>query len=194
MASNAPGGRKEFGQDLENEFFRREDQKLIERMRALADQRSAREALARATGIDDPAVLDELMRLEIRPEMVAALSVLPLVEVAWADGKLDLEERNAVLAHAQEDGIAPGSAERVLLEAWLAQRPERRLFDAWTRLVRGLTAKLDAAEAARFRTRLLDRARGVARASGGVLGLGSKVSKDESAALARLEAAFPAPR
>jgi hypothetical protein len=42
----------------------------------------------------------------------------------------------------------------------------------------------------RMKSTLLERARSVARASGGTLGLGSKVSKAEAAMLSQLESAF----
>lgn len=191
MAANVPGGRKEFGQDLESEFFHREDQKLIERMRELAAKQSAREALVQAAGFDDPALIDKLTELGVRPELVAALSIVPIVEVAWADGQLDAKERAAVLDHARKSGIASGTPAHALLESWLQRKPEAGLSTAWTHLVEGLAKRLGPAEFARMREHVLEQARAVARASGGVLGLGSKVSKGEAAVLARIEGAFP---
>jgi hypothetical protein len=184
MASKGPDGRKD---RIEDEFFHREDQRLIERMRAQKATESTREALSKASGITDPAVLDKLAALEIEPETVAALSVVPLVAVAWADGTLDEKERVAVLSHA---GFAAGTAEHTLLEAWLARKPEPRLLDAWHHLISGIVVGLRAEEIAKMRATVLDRARSVAGASGGMLGLGSKVSKAEAALLAQLEGAF----
>ena len=57
-------------------------------------------------------------------------------------------------------------------------------------MVCGIRDRLGPDEAARFKTGLLEQARAVASASGGVLGLGAKVSSAEAAMLARLEAAF----
>jgi hypothetical protein len=57
-------------------------------------------------------------------------------------------------------------------------------------MVRGLREQLGADEAARLKTALLEQAHAVAGASGGVLGLGAKVSGAEAAMLQRLEAAF----
>lgn len=178
------------GFSLEEEFFRREDQRLLERLKAAQAAESAREALSKVSGITNAAVLDKLMALEIRPAMVTALSVVPLVEVAWADGTLDAKERAAVLAHARDSGFAPGSAEQVLLEAWLDKRPEPHLLVAWGHLVEGLCEALPPAERAKMQSTLLDRARSVAKASGGTLGLGSKISKAEAAVLAKLEHPF----
>jgi tellurite resistance protein len=178
------------GRSLEDEFFRREDKRLLAKLNELKTVETNREALAKASGISAPDVLDKLIGMGIKAETVAALSLVPLVEVAWADGSLDAKERRAVLDRARESGIAPGSTAHGLLEAWLERRPEAKLLDAWTQLVRGIRDQLGPDEAARLKASLLDQARAVASASGGVLGLGAKVSGAEAAMLARLEAAF----
>src|SRR5687768_16926045 len=116
MSSNSPEVLRDRGRSLEEEFFRREDQRLMTRLNELKAAETAREALAKASGITKPAVLEKLMELGIRAETVAALSIVPLVEVAWADGELDAKERRAVVDRA---GVAPGSTEGALLEAWL---------------------------------------------------------------------------
>ena len=194
MSPQDPEILRERGKSLEDEFFRREDQRLIKRLAELKAAETTREGLAKASGITNPAVLDKLMELGVRPETVAALSIVPLVEVAWADGSLDAKERRAVLDRARDAGIAPGSAEHALLEAWLERRPEAKLLTAWTHLVRGMSEQLDRDAAARLKTGLLERARAVAASSGGVLGLGSKVSTAEAEMLAQLEAAFASGR
>ena len=187
MAPDSPEVLRDRGRSLEDEFFRREDQRLVARLTELQAAQTAREALAKASGITNAAVLDTLLELGIKAETVAALSMVPLVEVAWADGTLDAKERAAIVAGA---GVAPGSTEAALLEAWLDRRPDPKLLSAWTHLVRGMREHLDADGAARLKAGLLDRAAAVAAASGGVLGMGSKVSRPEAAVLKRLVAAF----
>lgn len=187
MTSPDPEILRERGRSLEDEFFRREDQRLIARLTELKATETTRAALAAASGITTPAVLDKLIELGIRAETVAALSLVPLVEVAWADGALDAEERRAILDRA---GVAPGSTERGLLDTWLERPPDPGLLTAWTHLVRAMCDQLGRDEAARLRTDLLERARAVAAASRSLFGLGSKVSRAETAMLAQLEAAF----
>jgi hypothetical protein len=178
------------GRNLEDEFFYREDQRLLARLREKREAEAAREALCKATGIANPAVLDKLMGLEIKPETVAALSLVPLVEVAWADGSLDEKERKALLTGAEAAGVAPGSVEASLLEAWSKRRPEPKLLTAWIHLVQGMCENLAPDDVAKLKSGLLEKARSVARASGGTLGLGSKVSASESRMLEQLEQAF----
>jgi len=190
MAPDSPEILRDRGQSLEDEFFRREDQRLRAKLNDLKTVEATREALAKASGITRPEVLDKLLSLGIKAETVAALSIVPLVEVAWADGSIDAKERRAILDRARDSGLAPGSTAQALLEAWLERRPEPKLLEAWTHMVRGLRDQLGPEEAARLQTSLLDQARAVASASGGVLGMGAKVSGAEAAMLARLQAAF----
>jgi hypothetical protein len=178
------------GRSLEEQFFLKEDQRLLQRLRDLQAAEHTREALAKAAGISKREILGRLLAVGLRPETIAALGLVPLVEVAWADGSLDAKERQAVLDRARASGVGPGSTAQALLEAWLERRPDPTLLDAWTHMVRGIRDQVGPDEAARLRAGLLDQARAVASASGGVLGMGSKVSSAEAAMLARLEAAF----
>jgi hypothetical protein len=183
---------RERGRSLEDEFFRREGARLVEKLREAARHESAREALAHASGVENPRVLDRLLDLDVRPETVTALSLVPLVEVAWADGSLDANERGVILERAGTTGVAPGSIERALLEEWLTRKPDPKLLTAWSHLVEGLCEHMGREEVAALKKGLLDRARAVAGASGGFLGLGSKVSAAEADVIRRLERAFPA--
>ncbi len=177
------------GRSLEDEFFRKEDQRLTERLRELRDKSTSREALAKASGIKNEAILDKLMELGIRPETVAALALVPLAEVAWADGSIDARERSLVLERAEKSGIAPGSTDHALLESWLERRPEPKLLSAWTQMVRGLREHMTAEQAGALRDGLIERAKAIASASGGVLGVG-KVSAAEADMIQQLESAF----
>jgi hypothetical protein len=187
MTPNPPEILRDRGRSLEDEFFRREDKRLMEQLAALRAAEATREALGKASGITKPAVLDKLIELGIRAETVAALSIVPLVEVAWADGGIDAKERRAVVERA---GVPPDSAAGALLAAWLDRRPDPKLLTAWTHLVRAMSEQLGPEEAARVKTGVLERARAVAAAAGGVFGVGSKISAAEAAMLSKLEAAF----
>ena len=114
MTPDPPEILRDRGRSLEDEFFRREDKRLIEQLTALRAAEATREALGRASGITKPAVLDKLIELGIRAETVAALSIVPLVEVAWADGGIDAKERGAVVERA---GVPEDSTAGALLAA-----------------------------------------------------------------------------
>jgi hypothetical protein len=175
---------------LEDLFFRQQDELLIAKRRELERMEHTRKALAEASGIANPAVLDALVALDVAPDLVASLAVVPLVEVAWADGHVDPRERDAILTGAAGTGMGKGSVDYALLAEWLKHQPPAKLMKAWTHYVEGLCEKLGDAERQALRHDLLDRARAVAEAAGGFLGLISKVSAQEREVLAKLESAF----
>ena len=91
---------------------------------------------------------------------MAALSLVPLLEVAWADERMEVRERQAILAGAQASGLQAGSASCALLEGWLDQRPAPALFTAWQAYVKALVATLDADAKEALKAELLGRAHG----------------------------------
>ncbi len=175
---------------LDEEFFKRENELLRRQLRARLESDSNRRALAESSGIAHPEVLDRLVRLGLDGETVVALGLVPLIDVAWADGRMDEKERLALLSAAREKGIDDASPAGLLLASWLSAPPPAKLRDVWIEYVRALCRKLDPKERTELRDDLLGRARAVAEAAGGFLGLGSKVSPKEQQELARLEAAF----
>jgi hypothetical protein len=123
-------------------------------------------------------------------ETVAAISLTPLVEVAWADGKLDSKERTAVLKAASDYGLKKTDVSYLLLQGRLGERPGQELLETWKAYVKLLSKALDKDTLSTLRGEIMARARQVAEASGGILGLGAKVSKVELAVLDDLEQAF----
>lgn len=175
---------------LEEAFFAKQTDLLLQGMTKPEDLRARREALSAASGISDPAVLDQLMKLDIAPETMAAISLVPLVVVAWADGAIDARERQAVLAGASESGMKSQDVGYQLLEKWLISAPEPSLLVAWKSYIAAITRTMDPAGKQALQAQLLDRARAVAAAAGGFLGLGRRVSAEEEAVLANLAGAF----
>jgi hypothetical protein len=184
-------GLDERRQALEEAFFRKEDERLLQELRQrLAEARDA-EALAHACGLPTrtPALV-ALVHHGVRAETLPALLLAPLVAVAWADDEVSDLERLELMAHARELGVEPATPCHALLRSWLEHRPSRALFDAWREYARTLAADLDADQRAELEREVLWRAREVARADGGVLRLGRRVSRRESEMLDELAAAF----
>lgn len=175
---------------LEEEFFRKHNEKLVAEMRASREREDIRTSLAAACGFSDPLLLDKLMDLGLTGETLLALTLVPLVEVAWADGKLEDKERQAVLKGAVSCGVQPDHLGYALLEDWLSQRPGPRLMAVWEDYVRAVCSQSDADLCGRLKQDVLGRARSVAQAAGGVAGLGSRISAKEEEVLRRLEGAF----
>jgi hypothetical protein len=175
---------------LEDSFFAKENQKLLDKMRAEQHKKEAKAGLAEVAGISDESVLEKLASMGIEPDTWAALSLVPLVEVAWADGSLDPKERRAVLSAAEANGVEPGSASAALLESWLHQRPGPELISAWGEYMVVVCAGLEEGQRKTLRREIVGRARSVAEAAGGILGLLNRISSEEEAVLAELEKPF----
>ena len=94
---------------LEEAFFAEENARLLVQLRKKTALEERRAALREVVLIQDEDYLHHLMELGIRPSTVLALSLVPLMAVAWADGKLDDRERDAVLKAAETRGVAPDS-------------------------------------------------------------------------------------
>lgn len=174
---------------LEEQFFQKREQAALQKLAAERARQTAKQALTAASGLKDDAVLDHLLRLGIEPDTLLALGLVPLVEVAWADGHLDDRERQAILSALEQAGIARESAPHALVQSWLAAPPAPAMLGAWAAYAAGLCGQLSEAERANLRTAVMGRARAVAEAAGGFLGL-AKVSAAEQEMLRRLDRAF----
>ena len=168
----------EGGRKLEEAFFREENDRAVARLRKLAEMEQSRKALSDVSGITDDAVLDKLLDLRVSPGILASLAAIPLVEVAWADGHVDEKERTAVLDAARSLEFGKDKVDFPLLESWLHKRPSPELLQAWTHYVQGLAAAMEPLELKQLKHNLLDRARRIAEAAGGLLGFG-KISSSE---------------
>ena len=177
---------------LEEVFFAQQDQALLRRLREADATKSKKEALSAASGIADDAVLDKLISLGVDGATIAALSLVPLVLVAWADGEIDEKEREAVLAAAAEAGIEEKGPGHQLLGRWLSNRPPPQLLATWTGYIRAISPTLSEGALERLKSDLLGRARKVSEAAGGFLGAGWKTSPAEREVMAKLEKAFTA--
>jgi hypothetical protein len=174
---------------LDDLFFLKEDQKLIDQLRVLKKLKETKESLSQVSGIKNERILEKLVELNIRPETLTSLSLIPLVEMAWADGNVDDKEKNEVLTCAEKMGFAKGSADYKILAQWMTHRPSKELLDAWIHYIQGLCEKLAHIDKSELKNELVENIRSIAMASGGFLGMGS-VSKKESDMLTKLENAF----
>ncbi len=174
---------------LEESFFEvgKTNRAKRQRIQQLA---ATKGALAELSGIQDDAVLERLIALDVEPDTWAALSLIPLVEVAWADGKVQQNERRAILAGAQANGLAQGSTSYERLESWLERTPNPGLLECWCQYIAAVSQQLSTRERNVLKSEILGRARAVAEVAGGILGMGNKVSKEEEKVLKDLEKAF----
>jgi hypothetical protein len=174
---------------LEDEFFHRIDQKLVERLRQQHDREVDENALTIATGIADRSLLDELISLEITSKSLIAFSLFPAIYVAWADGHVETAERKAVLKSATQLGVISESAAYQLLQSWLRTKPSPELFRAWVDFIHALRPTLSPKAFRELHEGVIGRSRKVAGAAGGIFGI-HKVAKSEHAAIEKLHTVF----
>ena len=177
---------RERGRSQEEEFFRRREQELIEKMRQRQTAEAEREQLATATGIADEAALTDLQELGYTRETVALLHLAPLVQVAWADGAVQHNEREQLRQIARLRGITEGSAADQQLVKWLDHRPTEEFFARTLRIVHAMLDALPAVHREASRRDLVAFCLTIASASGGLLGLGEKISDEERAAISQI--------
>lgn len=177
-------------QNLEDSFFQKQDKLLLEKLKEMQKMEESKENLTQVSGIKDPELLKKLIELNIRPETLTAVVLIPLIEVAWADGDVHQKEKEAILKAAEKNGIASNSIEYQLLEEWMTKKPDEQLLNTWIHYTKDLCSRLSQDEIDRLRGDLMGHANDVAQAFGGFLGLGNKISAEESRVLKTLESAF----
>jgi len=175
--------------DLEEEYFRKQDQELIAKMRKAAATDEARRGLGVQSGIHDPALLREIEQLGFTADTVSLLPLVPILQVAWAEGGVSPEERKLILDVARARGIAAGSAADHQLAEWLADRPPQDVFARAGRLISAMLQVHSGESGALTADELVKYCETVATASGGILGI-HKVSRDERAAIQQIQAAL----
>lgn len=173
----------------EEDYFRKRDRELIDRMRQGAARDQARRDLEARTGLHDPALLKDLEDLGFTPETIALLPLVPIVQVAWAEGGVSDAERKLIVQLARSRGIESGTAADRQLGDWLERRPSADVFARATRLIRAMLDHPADSGASLSADDVIKYAESIAAASGGILGIG-KVSAEERATLAQIAAAL----
>jgi hypothetical protein len=174
---------KERERSLEEEYFRKHDAKLIEKLRERGKLEEIGEALAVKLQIDDPALLRRIMALGVTLDTGAAFLLAPLVQVAWAEGAVTDRERDTVLRIAGEHGVEKTSPAYTQLLEWMRVRPANELFDTAVEAIKVGLSVLTPEERADRIKRIVDACQQVAAASGGLarlLGLGAVSTEEES--------------
>jgi hypothetical protein len=88
---------------LEETYFRKKEQELIEKIRR-------RRELKEATGAAEEEILNDLQALGYTRETVERLlHLMPLVQVAWAEGFVTKRERERIFEVAGLRGVAEGT-------------------------------------------------------------------------------------
>ncbi len=172
---------------LEAAFFTGPNEGLLEELRRTTEEAERLRMLSEVVKIKDRAFLNRLAAIGFSPETALSIVLIPLIVVAWADGKLDDRERNAILEAAAQRGVTAGRIGRQLLADGLARKPDPKLFASWKAYVGRLWSYFTADERWQMRRNCLESVREVAEAAGGILGLTSKISAEERRVIEEIE-------
>lgn len=179
----------ERGRALEEEYFRKKNRELVEKLQRDARDEEARREMGARLGLRDPQALAELQKLGFTPDTIGLLPLVPVVQVAWADGHIADGERVAVQKLARARGIAQGSAADHQLASWLSDPPSPEVFAGATRLIRALLDAPAGEPHSLSADELVGYCEQIAAASGGMFGL-NKISAEERALLTTLADQF----
>jgi hypothetical protein len=180
----------ERGEALEELFYRNRDAQLLERIKTELQVEEDRTALAHASGIKDDKTLSDLLAQGIRHQTLASVGLIPLVAVAWADGRMETREREAVLKAARETGLSDDDSSMEILRSWLDKRPGHELLAAWKEYIGELKKTLAPAAFDQVHHSVVGRARIVAESAGGFMGIVNTVAPNERAIIKELHEAF----
>jgi len=175
----------ERGRSLEEEYFHRKERELIDKMRVRAAADEQRRRLGEMAGVADEEVLRDLQELGYTPETVMMLYLVPVIQIAWAEGGVSQKERDLIVKAARSRGITEGTPCDQQLNIWLTTRPSDEMFEKSLRAIRTLLQAQsgDAREASE--KDLLSLATAIASASGGIVGFGA-VSAEERQILSHI--------
>lgn len=170
---------------IEAEYFLKKEQELIAKMRERVAREEERLHMAEALGVADEEVLEALQELGYTADTVKLLSIMPLVQVAWAEGGVSDAERKLIFEVAQSRSVIEGTTAHKQLAEWLTVEPPQQLFDNTLRAIGYIFEALPEEQRASSRQNLVEYCTKIAEVSGGILGFG-KISDEERMAIARI--------
>ena len=133
------------GKQKEEGYFQQRDAELISKMLQRLNAESTAADLKASTGIDNESLLVNLAEHGITLDTVPVLHLMPLIEVAWADGEIQSLERDLIMDAAASKGITEGPAYD-FLKSLLDSAPAQPLVNAATEFLAHLVATLPEAE------------------------------------------------
>lgn len=174
----------------EEQYFLEMEAKLLEKVRERAEKEDARKALGHYHGVDDPEILKAFEEAGYDRDTVAIIHLVPLIQVAWADGSVSKDERAELLKIAAARDVKEGTPAHAKLLSWLDKSPGPHFFSRTMHIITRLVEAFPEDKRQSLHGDVMSTALAVASASGGFLGLGSKVSSAEQALLDKFAAEF----
>jgi hypothetical protein len=168
---------------LESTASRRAE--LRERGDVGAERLAKRRAIEASTGTDDATIVDRIEQLGFNGESIKVLDILPLVHVAWADGRIQRSERALILSVLEKRGIPAQSDATLFVEALLESRPSETFLAESLSLLADLAGRTGAKK-----DDIVDLCAKVAEAGGGLFPFGTRTTDAERALIGEVARAL----
>ncbi len=173
---------------LEEEYFRKKNQELIEKMHQRQAREAERQHMAETIGVKDLELLEALQNLGYTEETVQLLHIVPLVQVAWSESGVADRERELIFKVAQTRGVGSGSAAGQQLTEWLNEKPSEQFFEDTLHAIRVVFETLPADQRQAARRDLISYCSEIASVvEGGLLGRG-QITDEERSLIAHIAA------
>ena len=174
--------------DEEEEYFQREDiekkAKLRRERQLKALRQEERANIAEKLNTSEE-VAAEAMELGFDAETARVLPLVPLIQVAWADGKVTRAQADKVKTKAKSFGVEPDTPAYRFLNLLLDEQPTELFFRRVNKVIRSI---VDDDPGGDIDSNVLDWSKAVAESSGGFFRLTNPISKREQSVLEELAA------
>jgi hypothetical protein len=172
------------GRALDKESIRKKDRELLDKIRHAS---AFGGVLKDRTSISDLAMLAELLDLGFTADTIVLLPLVPVIELAWAEGGIAPAERQLLVSLARRRGVEDGSTADRQLREWMEARPSSEVFGKAGRLIAALLSSGALVTRGLTSEQLVSYCEEIASASGGLFGLPIRtVSTEERELLTRI--------
>lgn len=156
-------------------------QETRQELNRIAREQTAKASVGDVLQVDDASLIARIRALGFDGDTARVFDLLPLVHVAWADGKIQRAERASILRVLTMRGIAQKDEAWIFVEALLEQQPSDEYMQLTLQLLRDVVA-----HGGKSADTIVELCGNVANAAGGLFGLREAMSDEEASTLAEV--------
>ncbi len=143
-----------------------------------------------ALNLPDPKLAERMLMLGFDAETASVLYLLPLIQVAWANGSVSRAERAQIMRILRLREIPEGSRAWQMCETLLDSRPTDAFLHHSRQLLQAVLKSKGRAVETQVERELIVLCLDVAEVSSGIFGFGGRVSRAEEDAIREIAAGF----
>jgi len=137
------------------------------------------DAIAESIGVYDEGLGRRMVDLGYDKDTAFLIGFIPIIQVAWADGKVDARETKKLYELAESRGLEKGSKGEEFFKKLITEKPDDEFFTRSLKIINEIVAKLPEKTRKESLKDLSSYCIAIATASGGVMGFGKKISEEE---------------